>query len=329
MKVLIADKFEPAGVSGLEALGCDVSVDPALSPETLPDAVAEKDILVVRSTKVPAAVFDAGNSLKGVIRAGAGYDNIDQAAATAKGVHVCNCPGMNGVAVAELTMAHLLNCDRRVPDQTADLRAGKWRKKEYAKAKGLKGMTLGVVGSGAIGREVIKRARAFDMHVHVWSRSLTVDKAAELGATYGGSDRRELLKMLGACDAVTIHVAANDDTKDMCNGEFFGAMRDGAYFINTSRGSVVDETALTKAVTERGLRCGLDVYQSQPGTPEADFNTPLAGLEGCSFSHHIGASTDQAQNAVAEEVVRIVRLFKETGHFNNCVNEEDLLSARA
>ncbi len=324
MQILIADKFDPHALEGLERLGCKVTYDPTLSPETIPDAIAGVDILVVRSTKVPAAAIAAGDALKGIIRAGAGYDNIDLEAASAAGVHVCNCPGMNAIAVAELAMGLLLCCDRRIVQQTDDLRQGNWRKKEYAKARGMKGMSLGVVGVGAIGRAVIQRARAFEMNVHVWSRSMTVDGAAEYGATFGGQDRTSLLAMLGNCDAVTLHVAATDETKSMCDAAFFAAMRDGAYFINTARGGVVDEAALKEAVLAKGIRCGLDVYQNQPPTPEAQWKPPTADLPGAALTHHVGASTDQAQAAVAEEVTRIVRIFMDSGRFENCVNEADL-----
>ena len=181
-------------------------------------------------------------------------------------------------------------------------------------------MTLGVVGVGAIGKAVIQRARAFEMNLFVWSRSMTVDRAAEYGATYGGQDRASLIDMLGKCDAVTLHVAATEETRGMCNAEFFAAMRDGAYFINTARGGVVDEAALAGAVASKGIRCGLDVYQNQPPISQAQWKPATAGLPGAALTHHVGASTDQAQVAVSAEVIRIVRLFVDTGRFDNCVN---------
>ena len=321
MKVLVADKMEDAGREGLAGLGCEVVFEPALTTEGLPDALAKVDpqILIVRSTKVPANVLEAGASLKGVIRAGAGYDNIDGAAAAGRGVAVCNCPGMNAVAVAEVAMGHLINADRRIPAQTTELRAGKWRKKEFAKAKGLKGRRLGIVGVGAIGKAVVDRARAFELDVVAWSRGMDAARASELGVSSGGSSRDELLKMIGDCDAVSVHVAATDDTKGMCDAEFFGAMKDGAIFVNTARGTVVDEAALASAIEGKGLRVGLDVYQNQPATPEADWSNELAAHV-ASCTHHCGASTEQAQEAVAHEVVRIVRVFRDTGNFENKVN---------
>ncbi len=324
MKVLIADKFEKSGIDALKDMGCDVINEPGATPETLADLLASHapEVLVVRSTKVKKPAIEKAESVKLIVRAGAGVDNIDLDAATAKGIAVCNCPGMNSDAVAELTMGLLLALDRRIVDQTQELRAGKWNKKEYGKSRGLRGRTLGIVGVGAIGAGVVKRARAFGMQVIAWSRSLSPEKALDIQARYGGNDRAGLLDMLKDCDAVSVHVAATPDTKGMCDAEFFGAMKKGAYFINTSRGSVVDEAALRKAVQEKGIRAGLDVYDCQPGEPEGGFESETIKLPGVYGTHHCGASTDQAQMAVADETVRIIRIFKESGGIENCVNRE-------
>lgn len=329
MKVLVADKFEQAGLDGLKALGCEVSYEPGAGSggaEGLAAALAKAgpDALVVRSTKVPAGVLQGSRGLRLIVRAGSGVDNIDAGAATAKGIAVCNCPGMNAVAVAELTMALLLCCDRRVPDQTIDARAGKWNKKEYAKGRGLKGTTLGVVGVGAIGRAVIKRAVAFEMKVIAWSRSITREHTHDLGAEWGGTDTPALHAMARKCDAISIHLPATDSTKKLIGKEFLAAMKPGAYLINTSRGSIVDDAALREAIQSKGIRVGLDVYENQPAQPEAPWDVPIAKAPWAVCTHHCGASTDQAQAAVAEEVVRIVRVFRETGRAENCVNEDEL-----
>ncbi len=326
MNVLIADPFETSGIEGLKALGCVVTHEPTVGAERLPDALAASgpQVLIVRSTKVQKPAFAAAKGLRLIIRAGAGVDNIDLPAATAAKVAVCNCPGMNAVAVAELAFAHLLALDRRIVEQTNDLRAGAWNKKEYAKARGLKGQTLGLVGLGAIGRAMASRALAFEMRILGWSRSLTPAAAAAQGLGFGGNDRASLLAMLASCDAVSLHVAATPETKNLCDAAFFGAMRPGAAFINTSRGSVVDEKALARAVEDRGIRAGLDVYADQPAQPQGAFATPMASLPGATLTHHVGASTNQAQQAVADETVRLVRVFKESGRFENCVNAGDL-----
>jgi D-3-phosphoglycerate dehydrogenase / 2-oxoglutarate reductase len=322
MKILIADKFEQSGIEGLKSLGAEVVYEPAAGAEGLGAALSKHgpDILVVRSSKVTPPVIQESRGLKGIIRAGAGVDNIDVPTATGKGVAVCNCPGTNSVAVAELTMGLLLSLDRRLVDQTNEVRSGKWNKKEYAKSRGLKGGTLAVVGMGAIGRAVIQRARAFEMNVIAWSRSLTEDEAGKLGVRFGGNDRASLLKVLPQADAVSVHIALTPETKKFCNGEFFAAMKQGAYFINTSRGGTVDEAALRDAARNRGIRVGLDVYENQPGTPQAEFSCETVNLPAGTFTHHCGASTDQAQQAVADEVVRIVKVFQQSGKLENRVN---------
>ncbi len=299
-----------------------MAYEPTAGAEGLAAAVASArpEILVVRSSKVPAPVIQEFTGVKGIIRAGAGVDNIDVAAASAKSIGVCNCPGTNAVAVAELTMGLLLACDRRIVDQTGALRSGTWNKKEFAAARGLKGSTLGVVGLGAIGRAVIQRAKAFEMNIIAWSRSLTEQEARALGVRFGGSDRASLLGFLPECDSVSIHIALTPETKRFCDAEFFSAMKQGAYFINTSRGGVVDEAALRAAAAQKNLRVGLDVYEHQPATPQAAFTTETASLPNSGFTHHCGASTDQAQQAVAEEVVRIVRVYSQTGRLENRVN---------
>lgn len=304
MNILIADKFEQSGIDGIKALGATVSYEPAAGAEGLAAAIAKSkpDLLIVRSSKVPAAVLQSAAGLKAIIR-------------------VANCPGMNSIAVAELAMGLLLACDRRIPDQTAEIKSGKWNKKEFStKARGLKGSTLGIIGLGAIGQAVAKRAQAFEMNVVGWDKFMTAQQVQPLGIRFAGTDRAALLRMVGECNAITVHVALVPETKAMCNAEFFAAMKTGSIFINTSRGGIVDEAALRDAVKAKGLRVGLDVYGDQPGTPQADFATPTAALTGAAFTHHCGASTDQAQSAVGDETVRLVRVFKETGRLENCVN---------
>ncbi len=322
MRVLIADKFEKQGIDGLTGLGCDVQANTEVSVAELGGALAAagSEVLIVRSKKVLAGAIGAGKSLRLIIRAGAGYDNIDCNAAKGAGIAVCNCPGMNAVAVAELVMGLLVCCDRRVPDQAADLRAGQWNKGAYSKARGLRGMTLGVIGVGSIGREVMRRAKAFDMTCIAHSLNMNPLRAQDLGVGHGGSTRADLLKMLPECDAVSLHVAANSESEKMCDAAFFGAMKPGAYFINTSRGSVVDEGALRAAIADKGIRAGLDVFEDEPAEAKTGWTTPTVALPGVYGTHHCGASTDQAQLAVAEEVVRIVKVYRNTGKFENRVN---------
>ena len=318
MKVLIADKFEKVGIDGLKELGCEVVSQPDVKAEGLAALIRETDphILIVRSKKVGAEALSAGTALTLVIRAGAGIDTIDVATASSRGIFVSNCPGKNSIAVAELVMGLLLACDRRIPDQVADLRQGRWNKGEFSKARGLYGRRLGVVGLGQIGREVASRARAFGMRVIAWSRSLTHEEADALGLVYAQTP----LEVAHHADAVTINVSANADTKHLVNAEFLAAMRPGAYLINTSRGSVVDEAALARAIEEKKIRAGLDVFQSEPAGSAGEFAPAIVQLPGVYGTHHVGASTDQAQVAIAHEVIRIVQAFRDTGEVPNVVN---------
>ena len=317
MRVLIADKFEQSGRDGLEAIGCEYSFQPDAKDEALVEAIRqyEPDVLIVRSTKVNEAALDAG-ALKLVVRAGAGYNTIDVAAASRRGIYVSNCPGKNSIAVAELAFALILALDRRIADNVAALREGRWNKKEFSKARGLYGRTLGVVGTGQIGQEMIRRAWAFGMPVVAWSRSLTPEHAVELGVEYKESPR----EVARAADIVSIHLALKPETRGLVDAAFFDAMREGAYFINTSRGEVVDQTALLRAMRERGIRAGLDVFAAEPASATGEFADEIAREPNLYGTHHIGASTDQAQEAIAAETVRIVRAFKETGEVPNVVN---------
>jgi D-3-phosphoglycerate dehydrogenase len=318
MKVLIADKFEKVGIDGLKELGCTVISEPDVKADALPALIRQVDpnILIVRSKRVNADALRAGTALTLVIRAGAGIDTIDVAAASELGVFVSNCPGKNSVAVAELVMGLLLACDRRIPDQVADLRQGKWNKAEYAKGRGLYGRTLGIVGLGQIGREVARRARAFGMRVTAWSRNLTHEEAERLDLVYAETP----LDVARHADAVTINVAATPETKNLVNADFLAAMKPGAYLINTARGSVVDEAALQQAIRERGIRAGLDVFQNEPGGGTGEFRSAIAQTPGVYGTHHVGASTEQAQVAIAHEVIRIVQAFRATGEVPNVVN---------
>jgi D-3-phosphoglycerate dehydrogenase len=317
MRVLIADKFEQSGREGLQAIGCEVVFQPDLKDDAMVAAIVEHkpDVLVVRGTKVTEPMLAAG-PLKLIVRAGAGYNTIDVAAASRRGIYVSNCPGKNSIAVAELAFALILALDRRIADAVIALRSGHWNKKEFSKARGLFGRTLGLVGLGKIGQEMIPRANAFGMPVVAWSRSLTPERAVELGV-----ERMETpLDVARAADIVSVHVALKPDTRALIGPQFFKAMRDGAYLINTSRGETVDQNALVEAIHSKGIRAGLDVFAIEPTSAVAEFTDSIVNEPGVYGTHHIGASTDQAQEAIAAETVRIIQSFKETGQVPNVVN---------
>lgn len=317
-KVLVADTFETVGVDGLKDLGCEVVMQSDVKAEGLAKVIAEANpkILIVRGKKVGEAALAAGPALSLVIRAGAGIDNIDVQAASRLGIFVSNCPGKNSIAVAELVMGLVLALDRRIPDQVADLRSGRWQKGEYSQARGLFGRTLGIVGLGQIGREVARRAQAFGMKVVGWSRNLTDLEAERLNIGYCQTP----LEVARLSDVVSLHVAGSADTHHLVNAEFLSVMKPGAYLVNASRGTVVDEVALERAVRERGIRAGLDVFQQEPAGSQGEFQAPILGAPAVYGTHHVGASTEQAQVAIAHEVIRIVDAFISTGRAPHCVN---------
>src|SRR5512132_2808548 len=337
MKVLVADKFEKSGLDGLQRIGCDVIYNPDLKDDSLKAAVGEScaEVIIVRSTKVTEPMMDVGH-LTLIVRAGAGYDNVDVKAASARGIYVANCPGKNSLAVAELAFGLILALDRRIPDNVADLRAGKWNKKEYSKARGLHGRTLGIIGFGNIGQEMARRAQAFGMHIAIWSEiGVEVDRSGlpvdmPLLVRLRPSSGFPVEPFAEVCntpeevaeksDVLTVHVAANDRTRKMINANVLGRLKPGSFFVNTARGEVVDYDALALAVKERDLRVALDVYGKEPTSAQGEFSDPIVQLPNVYGTHHIGASTDQAQEAIATETVRVLKSYIETGRVLNVVN---------
>jgi len=337
MKVLVADKFEKSGLDGLANAGCEVVYNPDLKEDALGAEIAAggAGVLIVRSTKVTEPMMSGGR-LALIVRAGAGYDNIDVAAASARGIYVANCPGKNSVAVAELAFGLILALDRRIPDNVIDLRAGRWNKKEYSKARGLHGRTLGVIGFGNIGQEMARRAQAFGMHLAIWSEiGVEVDRSGmpvdmPLLVRLRPSSGYPVEPFAEVCatpeevaeksDILTVHVAANERTRKMINANVLSRMKPGSFFVNTARGEVVDYDALAAAIRERNLRVALDVYAKEPSSAQGEFSDPVVQLPNVYGTHHIGASTDQAQEAIAEETVKILRTYLETGRVLNVVN---------
>jgi len=316
MKTLIADRFSEAHIERLQQLGCEVTYKPTAKAAELPGLIAPYKILVVRSKQVTAETLKASDQLALVLRAGAGVNTIDVKTASARGVFVSNCPGKNSIAVAELVFALLLAIDRRVPESVAALRAHKWNKKEFSKADGVFGKTLGVIGTGRIGQEVVKRAQAFGLHVIAWSRSLTPAKAEELGV-----ERYESVEeVLRQADIVTLHLALKPDTRKLLNAARLALLKPNAILINTARGEVVDQAALRAALAGGKLRAGLDVFDPEPAEATGEFQDPILDLPNLWGTHHVGASTEQAQEAIAEEAIRIIQTFVKTGVVLNCVN---------
>lgn len=317
MKVLIADKLEKSALDGLAALGCEVINDPELKEQALHDKLVEScaEILVVRSTKVPREVLE-GTNLSLIVRAGAGYNTIDVEAASEQGIYVSNCPGKNAIAVAELAFGLILSLDRMIPDNVAALKKGVWNKKGFSKGRGLYGRTLGLVGLGSIGQAMIPRAQAFGMNVVVFSRYLSSEAA--VGLHIGRAQSLQDLAIQS--DVVSVHVSLSAETKNLIDKKFFDSMRQGATFVNTSRVEVVVQSDLLECVRSGKITAGLDVFDGEPSVAEGSYDGPLKDVDGVYCTHHIGAGTEQAQEAVAEETVRIVREFVFTGIVPNVVN---------
>lgn len=316
--ILVADKLASFVPGRLQDLKAEVVVEPKLSGDALTARIGElaPEVLIVRSTKVTRADLEKSPSLALVIRAGAGVNTIDLKAASERGVYVSNCPGKNAVAVAELTLAHLLNLDRRISDNVAALRDKKWNKKEFGVARGLRTRTLAVLGAGNIGAEVISRARAFGMRIVVWSVGLGDADAKRLGVEVRATPEEAVRD----ADAVSVHLALVPETRGRIGESIFAAMKPSAYFVNTSRGEVVDQAALRRAIEEKGIRAGLDVFEKEPSGAEGAFEDAIVELPNVYGTHHIGASTDEAEEAVGDEVVRIVSAYREGKQIPNCVN---------
>ncbi len=318
MRVLFADAVDPSTVEVLTERGHACTTEPKLTADELPDRIAGFQVLVVRSTKVTAAAIEAAEALELIVRAGAGTNTIDVEAASEVGIYVTNVPGRNAIAVAELTMGLLLAIDRRIPDNVADLRAGTWNKTTYGKADGLFGKAMGVVGLGDVGLAVAERAAAFGLRVRAIRKDrddAVEERIREIGIELVDS----LEELVSTSDVVTIHVPATPETKWMFDSDLLGLMKEGAILLNTSRGDVVDEAALLDAIDGRGLRVGLDVYPDEPGSGSAEWSSKLAQHPNVVGTHHIGASTAQAQGAVADGVIEIIGAF-ERGEIVNCVN---------
>lgn len=318
MNVFVADKFEPAGIDALKSAGFAVAYTPGLSGDELAKSLAasKADVLIVRSTRIGSNVIEKAPNLRLIVRAGSGVDTIDVPAATRRGVRVCNCPGQNSVAVAELTMGLMIALDRRIVDETEDLRQRVWNKKEYSKARGLKGRTLGIVGLGRIGIEVAKRAAAFEMKLLYVDVVPRPDLEKSLGLRHVG-----MHELLCESDFVTLHVPGGPKTHHLIGREELHLMKPTAFILNCSRGGIIDEQAMAEAIRAGRLAgAAMDVYEDEPGAAEKEFRDPVVQTPRVYGTHHVGASTEQAQLAVAEETVRIVKAFHDEGQYLNCVN---------
>lgn len=319
IKVLIADKFPDKYINELKSLDLEVIYEPKYGEKDLPEAAKDVDILVVRSTIVNEETINKSEKLNLVIRAGSGVNNINISAANKKGVYVANCPGMNAVAVAELAIGLMISLDRFIPDNVSDFNKGVWNKDKYSKGKGLKGKTLGLIGVGNIGKEVAKRALAFEMNVY--GKDITRIEGVQI------KDFSEMDQLLPLCDVVSIHLPATPQTKGLFNKQLLSYMKDGAYLINTSRHDIVIEDDLLEAIKEKNIRYACDVFKGEPEGKSGEVSSKLQNNPNIYVTHHIGASTQQAQDAVAEETIRIIKHFVHSGVIDHWVNRAKITDA--
>src|SRR5580693_6380380 len=310
MNVLIAEPMAQAGIELFQAQeGWNVIVS---NPKEYAKHLADADALVVRSAvQVTPAVLAQAPKLRVIGRAGVGVDNVDLPAATAAGVLVMNTPGGNAVSVAEHTMGFMLSMARSIPQASASTKAGKWEKKKFL-GNELRGKTLGVAGLGSIGREVVKRARAFEMRIVASDPFVTPRIAADLGV-----DLVPLSDLYKQSDYVTLHVSLTPDTDKMLNAEAFAQMKNSVRVVNCARGELVDQGAL-KAAIESGKVGGacIDVFAKEP----TDASYPLFALDAVLATPHIGGSTEEAQEIVGVRIAEQMVEYLQTGVAINAVN---------
>ena len=290
MKILIADKFPEVYIQKLRDNNIEVIYEPKLGENDIIKYVHDVDTIIVRSTKVNADAILNSTSLNLIIRAGAGFNNIDIKAANKKGVYVANCPGKNSIAVAELAMGLIIALDRKIADNVKDFNNGIWNKDVFSKAEGLAGKTLAIIGYGNIGKELAKRAAAFGIKVYAKDVVPITDENVIVFEDFA--------EILPKADIISLHLPANAQTKGLFDDKMFGFLKPGTIFINTSRAEVVNEDALIKAIKEKGLKVGLDVFNGEPEGKAGDVKSHLQSLPNVYVTHHIGSSTDQAHNAV-------------------------------
>jgi D-3-phosphoglycerate dehydrogenase len=311
MKVLVSDNISPKGVQILEKAGLHVDVKTGMTPGELKKVIGKYEGLVIRSaTKVTADILDSAKKLKVIGRAGSGLDNVDKVEATKHGVVVMNTPGGNTITTAEHTIALMISMARRIPQATASMKQGKWEKKKFMGVE-LYNKTLGIIGIGNIGSHVAKIAQGMGMNVITYDPYMSEEKKKTLGVTV--VDLNELIK---AADVITLHIPMTNETKHLINAKNIGKMKKGVRIINASRGGVVDEAALYKALKSGKVAgAALDVFETEPPS-----ESPLFELEDFICTPHLGASTADAQENVALAVANQIADYLIHGIIRNAVN---------
>jgi len=309
-RVLVSDPLAEEGIDILKEF-CDVDVNTGLTENQLVDIIGDYDALLVRSgTEVTAQVIDAGDKLKFIGRAGAGVDNIDTEAATRRGIIVANAPEGNTLAATEHTMAMMLSLARNIPQATASLKKGEWKRSKFMGVE-LNDKVLGVMGFGRIGREVAKRAQAMQMKCIAYDPFITKERAASLGVEMVPLD-----ELFRRADVITVHTPLIKETRHVINTESIATMKDGVRLINCARGGIIDEEALAEAVASGKVAgAALDVFESEPPA-----GSPLLDTDKVIVTPHLGASTVEAQKNVAVSVANQCISVLEGGSAKYVVN---------
>jgi D-3-phosphoglycerate dehydrogenase / 2-oxoglutarate reductase len=309
MKILVAEPLAAAAVDVLrQEPGWDIVQS---DPKSYGEHLADCDALLVRSAvKVTKDVLTRAPKLRVIGRAGVGVDNVDLPAATDAGVLVMNTPGGNAVSVAEHTLALMLSMARSIPQANASTKGGKWEKKKFL-GNELRGKTLGIVGLGSIGREVVKRAKPFEMRIAGYDPYVSPQTAHDLGV-----ELKPLQELLETSDYITLHVSLTSETEHMLNAEAFGRMKPGARIVNCARGELIDVDALQDALKSGKIAgAGLDVFEQEPPG-----ELPLFGLDGIVATPHIAGSTEEAQEIVGIRIAEQVAEYLKSGVALNAVN---------
>ena len=312
-KVLVSDKLSDSGLNALRAAhGIEVDYRPGLSEQELADVIGEYDGLIIRSgSKVTPKVIERAENLQVIGRAGIGVDNVDVPAASRKGVVVMNTPTGNAVTTAEHALSLLMSLARKIPQATASIRAGKWEKSKFQGTE-ISGKTLGVIGMGNIGRIVADRAQGLKLNVIAFDPLLSADRAASLGVELVSLDQ-----LFERADFITVHAPLTPETKNLIGENALRKVKKGVMIVNAARGGIVDEKALAKALVEGHVAgAALDVFAKEP--VEAD--NPLLKLDNVVLTPHLGASTAEAQDRVAQEIAEQVVDYLTQGTIRNAVN---------
>jgi D-3-phosphoglycerate dehydrogenase len=297
MKIIICDPMETEAIQQMRAAGLEVDVRDSITPEELAQVLPNYDGMVVRSrTRVPAALIDAAPELKVIVRGGVGLDTIDVQHARLKGITVMNTPAASSASVAELTIGYMFAMARHIYETTASMKAGKWEKKKF-KGDELSGKTLGIAGTGNIGKEVAIRALALGMQVIAYDPYVPAPEGVE---QVGDMD-----EILRRSDYLTFHLPLTDETRNMIGPAEFDKMKTGVRVVNCARGGIIDEDALYDAlVSGKVAGAALDVFAVEPSQGHKLFT-----LDQVIGSPHIGAATEEAQGRIGAEVAQILIEF--------------------